>query len=192
MWDPAGDVLATLGFLLRTWGLCLTAASPFAAGRPHPERPGHPEEREVRSQPHRWGKSVPAFLGFPVHYGLMVWEEAKGAGWSGVECVWIVWGHVTVRNPCWIDSEPADNHRLISLLADSARITRVCVSVSGCMRDMLALRVSGYVSEKHIKKGFDCHDWLQEGNLVRICFCHRHGAVCAVACQVVRSAGREV
>lgn len=160
-----------------------------------PPAPGREEEEgEARSQPHRWGKSVPAFLGFPVRYRLMVWEEAKGAGWSGVECVWIVWGHVTVWNPCWIDSEPADNHRLISLLADSARITRVCVSVSGCIWDMLALRVSGYVSEKHAKKGFDCHDWLQEGNLVQICFCHRHGAVCAVACQaeVCRQGGVDI
>lgn len=48
-----------------------------------------------------------------------------------VECRWSIWVHVVVLNPWWTDSEPVDNHQLISLLADFAWITRAYASVPG-------------------------------------------------------------
>lgn len=98
MGDLEGDVLTSLAERKAERSLRLLVLPALPAPRPA----GDPLEKGMLGA--CCGESAPHSWLFPA-----VWEGKEGT-WSELERVWIVWGHVTVRNPYGIDSEPADNH----------------------------------------------------------------------------------
>lgn len=88
-------------------------------------------------------------------------------GSTKVECIWSMWAHVVVLNPWWTDSEPVDNHQLISA-------GRFCLDYKGicfCARThMMHLCWGPQCLCQRAGQRVDSSAWLQSRYMYRLSY----------------------